>query len=138
MKSIKYKIILSFCITATFIILIMIVLISFRLSSSIGKQSELLSNELAAMTNETLTGLHGVFASTVNEIMQDTERVSTEISRHPDLLDGIKELQSTVTGSILDNISYQTDKIDFALLFDLKENYISSSPSDHSYDIDIQ
>lgn len=137
MKSIKYKIILSFCITATIIILIMIVLISFRLSSSIGKQSELLSSELAAMTNETLTGLHGVFESTVNEIMQDTERVSTDISHHPDLLDGIKELQSTVIGSILDNIIYRTDKIDFALLFDLNENYISSSPPAHSYDIDI-
>ena len=138
MKSIKYKILLSFCITVAVIILALGIIISSRLNASIGKQSELLSNELAAMTHETLTGLHGVFESTVNEIMQDTERISTEISRHPDLLDGIKELQSAVTGSILDNISYQTDKIDFALLFDLKENYISSSPSDHSYDIDIQ
>jgi len=111
----------------------MIALISFRLSSSIGKQSELLSSELAAMTNETLTGLHGVFASTVNEIMQDTERISTDISHHPDFFNGIKELQSTVIGTILDNIIYRTDKIDFALLFDLKENYISSSPSAHSY-----
>jgi hypothetical protein len=88
------------------------------------------------MTNETLTGLHGVFESTVNEIMQETERISTDISHHPDLLDGIKELQSSVIGSILDNIIYRTDKTDFALLFDLKENYISSSPSDQAYDID--
>lgn len=137
MKSIKYKILLSFCITATIIILIMTVLISFILSSGIEKQSELLSNELAAMTNETLTGLHGIFESTVNEIMQDTERVSTDISHHPELLDGIEKLQSALIGSILDNIIYRTDKIDFALLFDLKEKYISSSPSEQSSDIDI-
>jgi methyl-accepting chemotaxis protein len=136
MKSIKYKILLSFCITVAVIILALGIIISSRLNASIGKQSELLSNELTAMTNETLTGLHGVFESTVNEIMQETERVSTDISHHPDLLDGIKELQSSVIGTILDNIVYRTDKIDFALLFDLKENYISSSPSDHSYDID--
>lgn len=137
MKSIKYKIILSFCITATMIILIMNFLISFRLGSSIGKQSELLSNELVAMTNENLTGLHGVFESTVNEIMQDTERISTDIFYHPGFLDGIKKMKSNEIGSILDNIAYRTDKIDFALLFDLKENYIASSPSVQNYDINI-
>ena len=118
MKSIKTKILLTFCITAAVIILAITVLISLKLGASIRTQSQLLSKELTAMSNTTLTGYHGVFKSTIQGILKE--------------IDG---LLITVTFA---GYNAQTDKIDFTVLFDLKGNYISSTPSKVSDDVDIR
>ncbi|MEW6674174.1 MAG: hypothetical protein AB1427_20970, partial [Thermodesulfobacteriota bacterium] len=118
MKSLKTKTLLTFCITAAVIISAITVLISFKLAASTRTQSQLLSKELTAMSNDTLTGYHGVFKSMIRGILKD--------------IDG---LLTTVT---FDGYKAQTDKIDFTVLFDLKGNYISSTPFKASDDIDIR
>jgi len=137
MTSIKIRILLSFCKSGAIIVLALSIIIFIKLDASIRKQSELLLNDLTDLTIETLTGHLRAFESAFDEILQNTERLSTDISRNPDLVDNIEKLDSDVLGGILGNFREHSDKIDFALLFDLKGHFIASSPSEHSNDIDI-
>ncbi|MDM8555176.1 methyl-accepting chemotaxis protein [Desulfococcaceae bacterium HSG7] len=135
MKRIKYKILLSFCITATVIISIMGVLISSRLSAGIEKQTENLFNDLTSMTNEALTGYHAVFELSVNDIMLKVEQAEADIL-HTDLLVNIESMQAPAITGTFDNVRALTNKIDFIVLLDLHGNHIASSPSDIGDNID--
>ncbi|MDM8548878.1 methyl-accepting chemotaxis protein [Desulfobacterales bacterium HSG2] len=136
MKSIKYKILSSFCITAAIIIMALGILISSELSATIGKQSEMLSNDLTAMTNKTLFGYHRVFEQTVSGIMEETGRMATDIARHSGLIANIESYQVNALTGILDDFRTRTDKADFAVLFDLGGHHLASSPSDINDDVD--
>ena len=129
MKSIKYKILLSFCITASAIIMGLGILISSRLSASIERQSKMLSDDLIAMTSETLVGYHSVFELKVNDIMKEIERILMEISHHTGLLENIENLQIDMLTAALNGFRAHSDEMDFVLLFDLKGHHLASSPS---------
>ena len=130
MTSIKHKTLLTFCATAATIILALGLLISSRLGASIKTQSRILSSELTAMSHETLVGYQGVLKSTVNRIMEDVDEVSVQISRNTFLLERIEDKAGIQMTAFLNDYRNQTDKIDFAALFDLNGNYLASSPSD--------
>lgn len=108
MKSIKVKILLASCITAAVIILGLAVLISFKLGSSIRVQSQILSQELTAMSNTTLSGYHGMLRSAYDRVLEDIHGLLVSVT-----YEGYKA---------------QTDKIDFTILFNLQGEYISSTP----------
>jgi len=105
-------------------------LISSRLSASIKTQSRILSSELTAMSNETLIGYQGVLKSTVDRIMEDIDEISVQISRNTFLLERIEDKAGIQMTAFLNDYRNQTEKIDFAALFDLNGNYLASSPSD--------
>ena len=134
MKSIKYKILVSFCITASVIIMALGILISSRLSASIERQSKMLSDDLIAMTNETLVGYHGVFELKVGNIIEEMERISMDISRQPGLLKNIEHMQGAALTGILEDFKVH---VDFVALFDLKGHHLASSPSDIGDDVDV-
>ena len=52
----------------------------------------MLSDDLIAMTSETLVGYHSVFELKVNDILKEIERTAIEISRHTGLLENIEKL----------------------------------------------
>ena len=137
MKSIKYKILLSFGITTAFIIMGIGFLISSKLSANIEKQSEMLSVKLSAMTDESLVGYHGVFKSTVNRIMEEVEGIAAEFSSRSDIVKSVEKGSPETINSIMFGYRNRTDKIDFVVLFDLEGNYIASYPSDNEKDINI-
>jgi len=118
MKSIKTRLILTFCISAAVIIVAMAVLTSLKLGASIRTQSQILSKELTTMSNDTLTGYHGVFKATI--------------------IGTLKEIDSLLTTVTFDGYKARTDKIDFTVLLNLKGEYISSTPSKASDDVDIR
>ncbi|QTA85303.1 methyl-accepting chemotaxis protein [Desulfonema magnum] len=136
MKSIKYKILSSFCITAAIIIMALGMLISSELSTTIGKQSEILSHDLKAMAKKNLVGYHRLFKQTLSQIMEDLGLIATEISRHPGLVANIEAYQVNALTGILDDFRAHSDKLDFAALFDLREHHLASSPSDINDNVD--
>ena len=134
MKSIKYKIMVSFCVIAAVIIMALGFLISSKLSAGIEGQSKMLSDDLIAMTNKTLVGYHRVFELKVSAIMAEMERIATDISRHPGLLKNIEDLRVTTLTGILEGFKTH---MDFVVLFDLKGHHLASFPSDIVNDVDV-
>lgn len=137
MKSIKYKILLSFGVTTAFIIISIGFLISSKLSANIEKQSEMLTGKLSAMTDESLVGYHGVFESTVNSIMEDVESIAAEASSRSDIVIAVEKGSPETINAIMSGYRNRTDKIDFVVLFDLDGNYVASYPTDIEKDINI-
>ena len=134
MKSIKYKIMVSFCITAAVIIMALGLLISSKLSAGIEGQSKILSADLIAMTNKTLVGYHRVFELKVSDIMAEMERIAIDISRHSGFLKNTEDLRVTALTGILEGSKVH---MDFVALFDLKGHHLASSPSDIGDDVDV-
>jgi len=73
MKSIKFKALLAFCIPAGIIILVIAVLASLGLGVGIQNQSQILSKELADMSNDTLSGYHGLLRSSLRRVPGESE-----------------------------------------------------------------
>jgi len=134
MKSIKYKIMVSFCITAAVIIMALGLLISSKLSAGIERQSKMLSDDLIAMTNKTLVGYHRVFELKVSDIMKEMERIAIDISRHSGFLKNTEDLRVTALTGILEGSKVH---MDFVALFDFKGHHLASSPSDIGDDVDV-
>ncbi|MEW6674381.1 MAG: hypothetical protein AB1427_22015, partial [Thermodesulfobacteriota bacterium] len=130
MKSIKTKSLLTFCITAAVIISAITVLISLKLSASIRAQSQLLSKELTSMSNDTLSGYHGVFKSTTDAMLEDIMDFTAQVSRNPVFAEMIGPRATVQLTGILEENRVQTDKVDFIILFDLQGSYIASAPSE--------
>jgi len=130
MNSIKTKTLLTFCITAAVIILAMAVLISFKLGASIRTQSQLLSKELTAMSNDTLTGYHGVFKANTETIMEDITDFTAQFAHNSGFREMLESRVAVRLTAILEESKSQTDKIDFVILLDLQGNYIASVPSE--------
>lgn len=128
MKSIKYKILVNFCIVAAVIITVIAIVVSWKISQSISQQSKMLANDLTARTNETLDGHHRILGSFIDHIKEDTWRNTAEICNNKavktsielELIDGLENfLQSTC----------QTLEIDFGVVFDLNGTLLASFPA---------
>jgi len=130
MKSIKTKTLLTFCISAAVIILAIMTLISLKLGGTIRTQSQLLSKELTSMSNETLTGYHGIFKSVTETMVEDIMDVAAQVERTPSIIDMIKLQGVYQLSGTLDNFRILNDKIDFVILFGLEGGYIASAPSE--------
>ena len=71
MRSIKLKILTSFCLLALGVIALMVAVVSFKLDSSISQQSQILVKNRQAETGELLKGHLQIFLDTVHEIQKD-------------------------------------------------------------------
>jgi methyl-accepting chemotaxis protein len=133
MKSIKSKILLSFCLIATLIIGLIGVVVSWKLDQSIAQQSEHLVAEMTAQTQQLLANHYHLLASEFHRTMQHSLE---NVSKHPNLITNLELKRPAALTAVLD-MTMKTDKMDFALVLNLKGQLQASFPGDLS-DLDVE
>ncbi len=128
MKSIKFKILLNFCLTAALIIAALAIVVSWKLSDSISQQSKMLVRDLTTHTNETLDGHHEILESFINNIKEDTWRNVSDICKQPVVKTTIEcQLLDALT-NFLESAS-KTAGMDFTMVYDDKGTLLASFPA---------
>ena len=126
MKSIKTKILTSFCILAVISIAVLGGIVSWKLHASISQQSEDLVADLTARTYKTLDFPHQTFDL---RLRKEIRRIIDGLRQHPNIVadfafNDLKSLQATL------RTTAEKERIDFALLFNLEGHLEASFPSE--------
>jgi ABC-type transporter Mla subunit MlaD len=128
MKSIKFKILLNFCLAAALIITVLAIVVSWKLSDSISRQSTMLVGDLTEYTNETLDGHHEILESFIDNIKEDTWRNVSDICKQPVVKTTIEcQLLDALT-NFLESAS-KTAGMDFAMMYDGEGKLLASFPA---------
>jgi len=135
MKSIKHKILISFGLFGTVILLTLVMVITLKLNKTLSAQAAVLSDRLMSRNNRELTGHLHVFRSGIDNIGKSIDRLSKEISHNPELLKGVEAFKIPSLDEILE--SHKKDA-DFLVIFDLKGKHIASYPSDRVANVDVK
>ncbi|MCP4401380.1 MAG: response regulator [bacterium] len=126
MESIQYKILINFCLIAAISIVILGVVISWKLSESISLQSQKLSSDMTARTNEALKGHYRML---MRNIPQDVRRNASGLSKNPIVVERLESGLITALEVLLEQ-TVEMGGIDFAILFTIEGQLQASSPHD--------
>ncbi len=124
MKSIKYKILISFCILAIVTIAVLGIVVSWKLSESISRQSAKLSSDMTTRTHETLKGHTQML---IHNMRADIRRIADNLRKNPDIIHNLETNQINQLTAALE-LTSRTENIDFAMLFTLEGRLQSSFP----------
>ncbi len=133
MKSIKYKLLISFCIIATISITILGVVISWKLGQSILDQSEKLTSDL---TTRTYKALHGHYQILVYDIQEDIRRTADSLYKNPTIAASLEFGQIPAMKALLEQTA-RGEGLDFAMLFTVTGRLQASFPGDID-DIEVE
>lgn len=133
MKSIKYKILINFCIVATVSIASLAIVVSWKITDSISQQSEKLAADMTTRMFENLSLQHQTFELLIREdIRRSVNDLRTSLSLIASLESGQVEA--------LEAEQYVTairDDLDFILLFNLEGQLEASFPT-QLVDIEVE
>jgi len=124
MKSIKYKILISFCLTALLSIAILGIVISWKLDKSLSQQSEKLAADMTIRMYETLNLPHHTFEILIRE---DIRRSVNDLRNSPTLITNLESSQFKALDAELHSAAMENE-LDFVMLFNLKEQLEASFP----------
>jgi methyl-accepting chemotaxis protein len=116
MKSIKYKILVSFCTIATISITALAVIVSVKISDSISQQAEKLAANMTNQTYETLNLPHQTFELLIRE---EIRRSVSELCQNPIFIANVESGRLSALKAELESTA-KKDGLDFALLLNLK------------------
>lgn len=124
MRSIKYTLLLSFCIIAALSIAVLGIVVSWRMSESVAYQSRQISND---MTTQTYEDLHSHHRMLIRTIRDDIQRVGYSFSKNPYVISNLEDSRITAMEVLLRQAS-QTENLDFAMIFNTEGNLQASFP----------
>jgi methyl-accepting chemotaxis protein len=127
MKSLKAKIIVSFCVSVFVIILTIIIAVSWKLSSGLSHQSQMLETEMTSQAKTVVEGHHKILESFFVDIQEDIGRKRTDICKDPVVPVNISSQQLDPLAGLLKN-SCERSGIDFAIVYDLDGKTQASFP----------
>ena len=127
MKTIKSRIVTSFCIASTLIIVIIGITVSLRLSVSISHQSEMLVGEITSLINKAIDGHNDILKAFVDNIGAGVRQKRDDICKNPVVVKNINSQQLTPLADFL-KISCETSRTDFAIVYDLDGKVQASFP----------
>ncbi len=133
MKSIAYKVLISFCSIAALSIVLIGVAVSWKLDQNISSQSEKLSTAMTAQMYETLNLPHQAFIFLVRD---DIRRSVQSLRDHPTIRANIESWRLAALKTGLRETAMQ-QHLGFALLFDLEGRLMASFPAD-LYDFEVE
>ncbi len=128
MRSIKYEILISFCILAIVSIAVLGIVVSWKLGASIAYQSDQTS---AAMTAQLYNALHGhnqMLELFIRNLQQEIRRIANSLSRMPGIISGVPDAHEYRLRNVL-QVTAETEGLDFGLFFGREGNLITSFPS---------
>lgn len=128
MRSIKYKILVNFCVTVILIILVIGAVVSWRLNESILQQSSTLSQDVELRSYRNLNGYHEILQTFIGNIKKDTKKSAEDISSNPVVKTIIENEMYDSLPNLLES-QFQSTDIHFSMIFDLNGMMRSSYPS---------
>jgi len=134
MKSIKFKIVISFILAFSIIGVSTGIFISLRLDATLRGQSKMLSNDLTALINKNLVGYQNILESIIASNRKVLMHRSEDLARHCQMSVNAEMFRVTELTGLLE--VFKAD-FDFAVLFDLEGNHIASYPSDIGANVDV-
>jgi methyl-accepting chemotaxis protein len=126
MKSIEYKVLISFCLTALLATGFLGIVISWQLDKSLSRQSE---NLAADLTTQIYKNLDYPYRTFVIRIREDIRRVANDLRQNPNLVGAFESNKFLAPIAIL-KAAVKKDHLDFAALFNLKGQLQASFPSE--------
>nr|WP_320014099.1 methyl-accepting chemotaxis protein [uncultured Desulfobacter sp.] len=133
MKSIKAKIIVSFCVAVFVIILTIVIGVSWKLSSNLSYQSQMLQTEMTSQIKNVVAGHHNILKSFFVNIQEDIGRKRTDICKDPVVPVNIASQQLGPLANLLKN-TCERSGIDFAIVYDLDGKTQASFPKEANHD----
>lgn len=125
MQSIKYKLLISFCLTALLSIAIVGIVVSSKISDSISEQSKKLAADMTAQMYATLNLPHQTFELLIRE---DIRRSVNELRKSPTLINNFEFVQIKALQAEL-HMAATNLGLDFVVLFNLAGQVEASFPS---------
>ena len=125
MKNIKYKMLISFCVTATVSIVFMELVVSWKLKEGISTQSAVLASDMMNQTYETLNIHRQAF---LQRIMQNIRQGASRVSQSQAIKLHLQLTQFTALSAYLELIA-DAETLDFIFLFNPKGQLQASFPS---------
>ncbi|GAK61310.1 methyl-accepting chemotaxis sensory transducer [Candidatus Vecturithrix granuli] len=126
MKSIKYKILISFCTIAAISITALAIVISNKISNSMTAQAEQLSANMTNQIYETLNLPHQTFELLMREEIRRSVR---ELYENPVFIANAEAGRLSALKAELESAA-KKNELDFALFLNLKAQLLASFPSD--------
>ena len=133
MKSIRWKILISFCLIAAISIGLLEVVVSWKLDENFARQAEKLSTEMITQAYTALDNHHDMLTY---EIQHDMHSSLEKLSQNPYLIQNLEAKRPNALAAILSPIA-KTDHIDFALVFNAKGQFQASFPVDRN-DLEVE
>jgi len=137
MKSIKSRILFYFGLAAVGLILTILVSVYFSLQRGINTQFGLLIAEMTEYAAQDLTRFHSILNNHLKGLDQEMERIVGDVCNNSDVRLNVEyaqlkvlepELVQSKTVAAIDNVTGETGRIDFALIFDPQGKLLISYP----------
>lgn len=125
MKSIKYKILMNFCLIAAVNIGIIVAVVSWKLDQSIAYQSERMSSSTTVRIYDTLKSYSDMIAQ---DLCKDIQRIAALLVQHPKITSALEANHTAILQVLLEEV-VRRDNIDFLLIFNAKQQLQASFPA---------
>ena len=129
MKSIKYKILISFLAAVSLIGCTTMGLISWKLGQGIAQQSKILSEDMVSRTNRMMGSHNLLIKSFLDDLREDVGRISEKISHDPAAAAILESQQISVIAQFLQKSCMELGA-DFALMYNRGGKLQASFPKD--------
>ncbi|MCP4345190.1 MAG: hypothetical protein GY795_06645 [Desulfobacterales bacterium] len=127
MKSIRYRILMSFCPTVALIIILIGILVSWTLKGNISDQSEALNNDLITQTQKTLEGHNKILLSFLDNVKKNVHIHARDIASSNVTLRSIQWNLPRHLVKLLSE-SCKNTETDFALVYDAEGKLYAAYP----------
>ena len=128
MKSIKSKIIISYCAMSLLIIGVITLAVSMKLSDGISKQLEVLITEKREEMEQVVAGHHKILLSFFHDLQERIEDKRNDLCKSPTVRTNIESQQLKALSLLLGNKARRSG-FDFAVIYDLTGRVQACYPS---------
>ena len=129
MKTIKQRILISFCVAVAATIALIGATVSWRMNSSISHQSQAMAEYMAGRTYTVADSYNEMLRTTVEDLKRDMRRTVKELSGDPSLAKNIESQQLAPLSARLLTAA-ATSGADFIAVFDMQGRLQGSVPKD--------
>ena len=129
MKTIKQRILISFCIAVAGMITVIVLTVSWKMNSSVSQQSKVMADYMSARTYKVADSYNEMLRTTVEELKRETRRTAKDLSGDTALAMNINAQQLTPLISRLQTVATSSGT-DFITVFDLQGRLQGAIPKE--------
>ena len=127
MKTIKQRILISFCVAVALTIVVIGAGVSWKMSSSVSQQSRVMADYMSARTYGVADSFNEMLRASIDEIKRDMRRLAKDLAGDGALAKNIEAQQLPALISRLQTVSASAGA-DFIIVFDLQGRFQGSFP----------
>ena len=133
MKTIKQRILISFCIAVAVTIAVIGAAVSWRMNSSVSDQSKVMADYMAGRTYRVADSYNEMLRTCIEDIKKEMRRTNKDLSGDPSVAKNIESQQLAPLAARL-QAAAASSGADFIMVFDLQGRLQSSFPNPKNID----